>query len=93
MRFPDLSRYPLLGASTDAGNVSNVLPVIHPTFRLDTRAVNHTPDFTKASGTPDSFERSLTTAKALALTALEVIRDPELLKSIKEEFEATCVSH
>ncbi|EEC14165.1 conserved hypothetical protein [Ixodes scapularis] len=92
MRFPDLSKYPLLGASTDAGSVSYVVPLIHPTFRLDTRAVNHTPEFTKVAGSPDSLDRTLTAAKALALTALEVIRDPELLKSIKEEFEATRIS-
>ncbi|CAN7982468.1 unnamed protein product, partial [Ixodes hexagonus] len=76
------------GSSTDAGNVSHVLPVIHPMFKLNTTAVNHTEEFTKVTNTEESFDITLTTAKALALTAIEVMRDPELMKKIKKQFES-----
>ena len=37
--------------STDMGNVSHVVPSIHPMFRIGSEAVNHTKEFTVASGT------------------------------------------
>ncbi|CAN8018975.1 unnamed protein product, partial [Ixodes persulcatus] len=73
--------------STDAGNVSHVLPTLHPYFELNSTGFNHTEEFTKATNTPESFDLTLKTAKALALTALEVMRDPEFLKEIKKQFE------
>ncbi|CAN8018962.1 unnamed protein product, partial [Ixodes persulcatus] len=89
MRFPDISRFPaMIGASTDAGNVSNILPLIHPTFRLNTKAINHTAEFADAARAQTSYELTLTAAQALSLTALEVMRDPKLLKKVKDEFEA-----
>ena len=38
------------GASTDMGNVSYVVPSIHPMFYIGARAMNHTRPFTDASG-------------------------------------------
>ncbi|EEC10275.1 ACY1L2 protein, putative, partial [Ixodes scapularis] len=75
------------GSSTDAGNVSHVLPTLHPYFELKFTGFNHTAEFAKATNTPESFGLTLKTAKALALTALEVLRDPEFLKEIKKQFE------
>ncbi|KAM7303344.1 peptidase M20 domain-containing protein 2-like [Ixodes scapularis] len=88
MRFPDTSRFPaMIGASTDAGNVSHILPLIHPTFRLNTKAINHTAEFADAARVQTSYELTLKAAQALSLTALEVIRDPKLLKKVKDEFQ------
>ena len=36
--------------STDMGNVSQVVPSIHPMFYIGTKAANHTRDFTTAAG-------------------------------------------
>ena len=36
--------------STDMGNVSHVVPSIHPMFYIGTLAANHTRDFTTATG-------------------------------------------
>ena len=36
--------------STDMGNVSHVVPSIHPMFYIGTQAANHTRDFTTAAG-------------------------------------------
>ncbi|CAN7942198.1 unnamed protein product, partial [Ixodes hexagonus] len=88
MYFPDASRFAaMMGGSTDAGNVSHVLPLIHPFFGLDTRSINHTAEFASAAGAQSSYERALTAAKALSLTALEIMRDTELLQRVKEEFD------
>ena len=37
-------------ASTDMGNVSHVVPSLHPTFFIGTSAVNHSRPFTDAAG-------------------------------------------
>ncbi len=37
-------------ASTDMGNVSYVVPSIHPTFYMGSQAFNHTRSFTEAAG-------------------------------------------
>lgn len=88
MHFPDISKFAaLMAGSTDAGNVSHVVPVIHPTFKLDTRAINHMAEFAKAAGAHSSHELALAAAKALSLVGLEIMRDPKLLQQVKEEFE------
>ncbi|KAG0422423.1 hypothetical protein HPB47_001748 [Ixodes persulcatus] len=85
--FPSESGLDENTGSTDAGNVSHVLPTLHPMFELNSTGINHTAEFAKATNTPESFDLTLKTAKALALTALEVMRDPEFLKEIKKQFE------
>ena len=40
----------LPGAATDMGNVSNVVPSIHPLFYIGANVFNHTREFTEASG-------------------------------------------
>ncbi|EEC05706.1 aminobenzoyl-glutamate utilization protein B, putative, partial [Ixodes scapularis] len=86
--FPSESGLDENTGSTDAGNVSHVVPTLHPMFALKSTGINHTAEFAKATNTPDSFGLTLKTAKALALTALEVMRDPEFLKEIKKQFES-----
>ncbi|KAM7303373.1 peptidase M20 domain-containing protein 2 [Ixodes scapularis] len=86
--FPSESGLDENTGSTDAGNVSHVIPTLHPMFELKSTGINHTAEFAKATNTPDSFGLTLKTAKALALTALEVMRDPEFLKEIKKQFES-----
>lgn len=76
-------------AATDMGNVSHRIPSIHPVFRIVTTAQNHTREFQEAAGKIESQETALTVAKVLALTALDILRNPQLLDTIKEEFRAT----
>ena len=40
----------LPGAATDMGNVSYVVPSIHPLFFIGANVFNHTREFTEASG-------------------------------------------
>ncbi|KAG9268770.1 peptidase M20 domain-containing protein 2-like [Astyanax mexicanus] len=72
--------------STDFGNVSFVVPGIHPFFYIGTDALNHTPEYTVAAGSEKAQMYTLRTAKALAMTAADVLLDPALLKQVKDEF-------
>ena len=47
----------LSAGSTDMGNVSYVVPSIHPEFYIGTDAVNHTREFTEAAGKISIFEQ------------------------------------
>ncbi|XP_077911137.1 xaa-Arg dipeptidase isoform X2 [Halichoerus grypus] len=73
--------------STDFGNVTFVVPGIHPYFYIGSDALNHTEQYTEAAGSQEAQFYTLRTAKALAMTALDVIFKPELLQRIKEDFK------
>lgn len=73
--------------STDMGNVSHVVPATHVLYAIDTEAGNHSHAFTAAAATKAAHKKTLIASKAMAMTAIDVICDPELLKQIKKEFE------
>ncbi|MCQ4207430.1 amidohydrolase [Streptomyces longispororuber] len=63
-------------ASTDMGNVSRLLPAIHPTIGYDTGgARQHTAEFTAYGRTPGADRAVLDGAAALALTAVTAACD------------------
>ncbi|XP_076078636.1 xaa-Arg dipeptidase-like [Mytilus galloprovincialis] len=74
------------GASTDMGNVSHIVPSIHPIYSIDTIYGNHTKDFTTATGDPKAQLHTLNQGKAMALTCLDILTDEHLLKEIRQEF-------
>lgn len=70
--------------ATDTGNVSQVVPTIHPHIKIGSSTlIGHTQAFCEAAVSPKADEALLLSAKALALTGLTVIEDRELLDSIK----------
>ncbi len=74
--------------SSDVGNVSQVIPTIQPTIRI----IDHpTPWHSEESKAAAKSEMGLASialgAKALALTALDLIEDPALLRRIKVDHE------
>ncbi|XP_060609002.2 xaa-Arg dipeptidase [Anolis sagrei] len=75
-----------LSGSTDFGNVSFEVPGIHPYFYIGSDALNHTEQYTAAAGSEEAQFYTLRTAKALAMTALDVIFKPDLLEKIREDF-------
>lgn len=78
-----------LGGSTDTGDVSHVCPAIHPNFSISrTKLVGHTVEFAKATTTDYAYGQMMKVVGALALTGLDVIKDPELLTRIRKEFDA-----
>ncbi|MHC6179748.1 M20 family metallopeptidase [Clostridium sp. JNZ X4-2] len=73
--------------STDAGNVSHVVPTIHPHIKIgDDKLVGHTPEFREAAISKQGDEALLIGIKALALTGLTLLTDKNKLTAIKEEF-------
>ncbi|KAK5857490.1 hypothetical protein PBY51_010732 [Eleginops maclovinus] len=72
--------------STDFGNVSYVVPGIHPFFYICTEAVNHTEEYAAAAGAEKAQLFTLRTAKALAMTAVDVVCCPDLLRKVREDF-------
>ncbi len=64
-------------ASTDMGNVSRVLPAIHPYIGIGSLpAVNHQMEFAAHCVRPDADRAVLDGAAALALTAVSAAADP-----------------
>ncbi|KAF1396511.1 Peptidase M20 domain-containing protein 2, partial [Spheniscus humboldti] len=75
-----------LSGSTDFGNVTFVVPGLHPYFYIGSDALNHTEQYTEAAGSQNAQFYALRTAKALAMTALDVIFKPSLLEEVREDF-------
>ena len=73
-------------ASTDMGNVSNVVPSLHPNYAIGTGEVNHTREFTAVANTPAAHHNTLLAAKAMACTAIDVLITDGLLDNIKKNF-------
>lgn len=71
--FHDLPGGGVVGAATDMGNVSHVVPTIHPMLGLDCApAVNHQPEFTAACVTAAADRAVLDGALAMAWTAADL---------------------
>ncbi|KAB2329537.1 M20 family metallopeptidase [Cytobacillus depressus] len=74
--------------STDAGNISQVVPTIHPYIKIGADdLVPHTVPFREAAASERGDQALITGAKALGLTALRLITEPQLLDEIKDEFK------
>ncbi|RVE71022.1 hypothetical protein OJAV_G00070510 [Oryzias javanicus] len=72
--------------STDFGNVTFAVPGIHPYFYIGSDALNHTDEYRAAAGDERAQLFALRVAKALAMTAVDLILHPELLQKVKQEF-------
>lgn len=72
--------------STDMGNVSQIIPVIHPNVELQPGVNMHSHEATELAGGPSGDQAALDGALLLALTAAQLFRSPELLAEVKEAF-------
>jgi len=73
--------------STDVGNVSSIVPAIHPTIAIASKKVStHSKGFAAAASSEAGFKGLIDGAKALAMTAVDLLEKPDNLKRIKEEF-------
>ncbi|MGL5427749.1 MAG: amidohydrolase, partial [Cetobacterium sp.] len=76
--------------STDVGNVSHIVPTIHPNIKIcDSCVVGHTHEFNDAAGSLAGDEAVILGGKALALLGLKLILNESELLKVKEAFEAT----
>ena len=76
--------------SLDMGNVSQVVPAIHPYIQIcDDYFVCHTYEFREAALSEQGREAMILGAQTMALTGYDVLTNQALLQKIKEEFNAT----
>jgi amidohydrolase len=86
-RFPDLPESMRSAASTDMGNVSLVIPSIHPSIGLGSYPIsNHQPEFAALCATPAADQAVIDGAIAMAWTAIDLaaegpVRDRLLQRS------------
>ncbi|HUQ42772.1 MAG TPA: peptidase dimerization domain-containing protein, partial [Candidatus Limnocylindrales bacterium] len=75
--------------STDMGNVTSIVPGIHP-FLSITKGLpmpGHSIEFAAAAGTLEAQDTMRVAAKALAMTAIDALTDPALVRRAKESFD------
>jgi amidohydrolase len=76
--------------STDAGNVSHAIPTIHPYIRTAPDGVpGHSREFAEHNATLLARQGMVAAAKALALTALDLLAEPAALQAAKDDFRRT----
>lgn len=76
------------GGSTDMGNVSYVVPSIHPMFGIEADDANHTAGFTAGAGAVGAEDVMLQAAQALCMTALDLYEDSSKLTAATEELQS-----
>jgi metal-dependent amidase/aminoacylase/carboxypeptidase family protein len=86
--FIPVENLPLGG--TDMGNVSHRVPSLHPLICIAPRNVHiHDPAFAVWARSEKGNAAVLDGAKALAMTAIDVMTRPDLQSQIREDFAAT----
>lgn len=76
--------------STDMGNVSKVVPGIHPGIAIAPPDVNsHSPAFAEYAVSPSGDKAVIDGAKVLAMTAIDVLADAGLRAVMRAEFEGS----
>ncbi|MGH9577482.1 MAG: peptidase dimerization domain-containing protein, partial [Terriglobales bacterium] len=76
--------------STDMGDVSHAMPAIHPVFAASKHGEGapHEDAFVKHADSPHAYDAMIRVAKAMALTAYDLLAEPALMKQAKDEFNA-----
>jgi amidohydrolase len=73
--------------STDMGNVSHLVPSIHPMIALAPEGTPiHTPDFAVHAAGPAGDRAAIDGAKAMAMTVVDLWTSPGLLPAARAEF-------
>jgi amidohydrolase len=75
--------------SSDIGNVSTLVPAIHPFVAITApEESDHTPEFAAAAAAPRARTTMLAAARALADTTVDLLTDPALRERSQAEFRA-----
>jgi len=84
----NIEKVPLVGGSTDMGNVSYIIPSLHPTIKVVPKGIIlHTKEFAKRVVSKEANEALIKGTKLLALTAYQVISDKDMLNKIIGKFQ------
>ena len=77
-----------VAASTDFGNVSNLVPGLHPMVQVSPADVAlHTEDFARWAATPQAVDAAVDSAAGLAQVALDFLADPDFRRAAQEDFD------
>jgi metal-dependent amidase/aminoacylase/carboxypeptidase family protein len=83
---PDAADTAVVG-STDMGNVSYVVPSIHPMIKsAPTHLSIHTPEFAQYTAGAEGDAAVIDGAKAMAMTVADLWLQPDILAAAKDEF-------
>jgi amidohydrolase len=78
-----------MGGSTDMGNVSQVVPSLHPLIAIGPEEMGfHTAEFCEAAGSPLGHEGMVNAAKMMAMTAVDLLAAPDIVREARRTFEA-----
>jgi metal-dependent amidase/aminoacylase/carboxypeptidase family protein len=74
--------------STDMGDVSHVMPAIHPAFAISRHGEGncHEDAFVAHADSRRGYDAMIRVAKAMAMTAYDLLAEPDLMASTKKEF-------
>ncbi len=79
-------------ASSDMGNVSHALPAIQPHIAIaDPGTAAHTPAFRQAAISDRGHAGMIKVAKALAMTAIDLLLDLDKVNEVQLEFSENTV--
>jgi amidohydrolase len=74
-------------ASTDVGNVSQLVPTIQPVVAIaPNNVLVHSPQFAQAAASEAALHCILDAAKAMAMTVVDILANQEIAARIQEEF-------
>ena len=75
--------------STDMGDISHAMPAIHPIFAIARRGEGscHEDAFVTHANSSRGYDAMIRVAKALAMTAYDLLADEELMMAAAAEFD------
>lgn len=82
--YPEEKEPKTSGASTDFGNVSQIMPALSAYINIGD-VVLHSPDGAKATGTPRAYDVMIMGSKGLAFTAIDLLTNADKLEKAKAE--------
>ena len=73
--------------STDMGNVSQLVPGIHPMVAVAPPDVlMHSPQFATVAASEAGVKGFMDAAKTMAMTVIDLLASPEIVRKITDEF-------
>ncbi|KAI7851289.1 hypothetical protein BDC45DRAFT_608148 [Circinella umbellata] len=76
-----------VGASTDFGNVSALVPGLHPLFEIYTNEFPHNQGFAKAAETPKAHDGAMIASKSLAMVGAHLFLEKGFFENAYHEYD------
>ncbi len=87
--YVDIAKHTEKTGSIDMGNVSRVVPAIHPVISISEDVViGHTREYAALCDTQKAYNIMLEVGKALAMTGYKIITTSGMIEQIKSEFSS-----